>query len=148
METKFGIFLNRIGANKSKLAKAAGITSDRMNAICNEETAYLYGEEFYLIVKETGQDLNQVAEEIFGDRRTVNLLKSKKDLSSFGLYISKYINKQKDFADILNINPSRFNKLIKDKNNGPFAHEIYDIAKGLAEDVKEVFEKIYKNEAL
>lgn len=144
MNTKLGDFLDKKRINKSKLATSIGMTTDRLNALCHEDEAILYAEEFYAIITATKSDLNSVAEEFFGDRNPPDLreLNKSKNKTNFGQYISKYLYKQKDLADALKINKTRFNNLIQNKVKGPYAYEVYDLAKGFGEDIEDTFKRI------
>ena len=66
-----------------------------------------------------------------------------KNKSKFGQFVSQYINNQKGLAKLLNINESRFSNLMTDKNNGPYAYEVYDLAIAFKEKPSWVFEIIF-----
>jgi len=50
MATPLGDYLNKIKANKSKIASVAHIKAPRMNDLCNDDTAKPYADELFPIL--------------------------------------------------------------------------------------------------
>jgi len=65
--TRFGEFLARRHINKSSLSKRTGLTTQRINDLCNKANSRPMAFEVYLVAKAIEADLNEINLFLFGD---------------------------------------------------------------------------------
>jgi len=150
MPTYLGKYLNKLRVNKSKIASDADIKGPRMNDLCNTHSSMSYGEEFYKIIhlahKQAGlseESFNQAVDEIFPNRKKIDLLAEFRDLSPEGQFFKKYTQKQTDIEQKLGMANGKISKYFGDKTKRALAIEIIEFADGMGLDVLKTFKEIY-----
>lgn len=150
MVTGIGRYLDKLKSNKAKISRLSRISTSRINAISNSEDAKPYAEEFYKIVylanqqAGLGEESFSIAiDEIFPNRKKIDLLTEFRDLSPEGQFFKKYTQKQNDIEHKLGIANGKISKYFGDKTKRALAIEIIGFADGMRLDVLETFKEIY-----
>jgi len=150
MATKTGKYLDNLKVNKAKLSRISGISTNRINAISNNEDAKPYADELYVIIYVANQqaglgeeNFQKAIDEIFPNRLTINLLAEFKDLSPEGRFFKKYTQKQNEIEEKLRITKGKISKYFSDRKKRALATEIIAFADGMNLDILTVFKEIY-----
>ena len=143
-------YLDKLKSNKAKISRLSGISTSRINAISNNEDAKPYAEELYKIIhianRQAGlseESFNQAIDEIFPNRKKIDLLAEFRNLSPEGQFFKKYTQKQSDIEQKLGIANGKISKYFGDRTKRALAIEIIDFADGMGLDVLGVFKEIY-----
>lgn len=150
MTTGIGRYLQTLKSNKARISRLSGISTSRINAISNSEETKPYAEEFYKIIyiatRQAGlgdERFNQAVDEIFPNRKNIDLLAEFRDLSPEGQFFKKYTQKQTDIEQKLGIANGKISKYFGDKSKRALVIEIIEFADGMGLDVLETFKEIY-----
>lgn len=150
MNTALGKYLEKLKSNKSKIAGITGISTDRINALCHEETAILYADELYPIVyvanHEAGLDdesFNESIDEIFPNREPINLLENLKDASPAGKLFGTYTQQRKGVETKLGMANGKISKYLSDKAKRATAEEVIRFSDGMKMNLLDVFKEYY-----
>lgn len=143
-------YLDKLKSNKAKISRLSGISTSRINSISNSEDAKPYAEELYTLIyianRQAGlseESFNQAIDEIFPNRKKIDLLAEFRDLSPEGQFFKKYTQKQTDIEQKLGIANGKISKYFGDKSKRALAIEIIEFADGMGLDVLGVFKEIY-----
>lgn len=150
MDTPLGKYLDKLKSNKSKISRVTGISTDRINALCHEETAILYADELYPIVyvsnHEAGlneESFNESIDEIFPGREPINLLENLKDASPAGRLFGTYTQPRKRVETKLGMPNGKISKYLSDKEKRATAEEVIRFSDGMKMNLLEVFKEYY-----
>lgn len=150
MNTPLGKYLEKLNSNKSKISRITGISTDRINALCHEETAILYADELYPIVyisnHEAGlgeERFNESIDEIFPDRASIDLLENLKDASPAGKLFGMYTQPRKGVETKLGMASGKISKYLSDKGKRATAEEVIRFSDGMRMDLLDVFKEYY-----
>jgi len=150
MATGIGEYLNKLESNKAQISRQTGISTSRINTLCNHPDSKPYADEYYKIIltaiNNAGLDenhFNTAIQEIFPNLIKVNLLDKYKDLSPEARFFKKYTLQQKDIESKLNIPPGKISKYYNDKNKRTLATELITFAIALDLNVLVAFKEIY-----
>lgn len=150
MVTGIGRYLETLKSNKAKISRLSGISTSRINAISNNEDTKPYAEEFYKIIyianRQAGlreESFNEAVDQIFPNRKKIDLLAEFRDLSPEGQFFKKYTQKQSDIEQKLEIANGKISKYFGDKSKRALAIEIISFADGMGLGVLETFKEIY-----
>lgn len=144
--TELGKYLLSNSVNKADVYYKTGIEESRLSLLSNDLSTLLYADEFYLIAKAIGVDLNEMLSKVFkGIAPKIITRQPSKELTRLGNYVFSYLNTKKDFAETANIQQARFSKLLNDPGKRPYAVEIYSIALLTNNKPSELFLKLYED---
>lgn len=148
--TLFGKYLKKVNARQSKIAEIIGMQSKRVSLLSTDNNTKPYAEEFYKIIyianRQAGlseESFDQAVDEIFPNRKKIDLLAEFRDLSPEGQFFKKYTQKQSDIEQKLGIANGKISKYFGDKSKRALAIEIISFAEGMNLDVLETFKEIY-----
>lgn len=150
MATGIGEYLDKLKSNKAQISRQTGISTSRINTLCNHPESKPYAEEFYKIIltaiNNAGLDennFNTAIQEIYPTLLKVNLLEEYEDLSPEARFFKKYTLQQKDIETKLNIPPGKISKYYSDKNKRTLATELITFAFGMNLNILVSFKEIY-----
>jgi len=150
MKTPLGVYLEKYNVNRSKLAIDSGFTTDRLNALSNENEAILYADEFfpilYIVNIYAGIPLDKfdtTISEVFPHRRKGDLISNYKHLSPSAQFFLLHTQQKKELEKALGMKKNRLSKFANGDQKRATALEFIKFCDGMNFDSLETFEKYF-----
>lgn len=147
-----GQYLDKLGIRPSKIGDTSGINPKNISLLSTQETRKIYADEFYKIINTAHllsdipeEEFKSAIDEIFPNRKKIDLLSEYKDLPPEAKFFKKYTQTQSEIERKLEFPSGKISKYhgAKDDNRRALAIEIVSFSEGMGLDVLEVFKEMY-----
>ncbi|MBE8721177.1 hypothetical protein [Sphingobacterium pedocola] len=150
MLTPIGEYLNKLNANKSKIATAAKIKGPRMNDLCNDETAKPYADEFFPLLYLANfyagipnSKFDEAVSEIFPNRKKGLLIEQFKNLSPSARLFLTYTQSKQQLEKSIGMPKNKISKFKNPKTNRATALEVINFCDGMNFDLLATYENTF-----
>lgn len=150
MKTPLGKYLDRLKANKSKIADISDLKRQRVSDLSNKESTKPTPLEFYKIVTTAillkncpEEEFNNAIDEIFPNRPKADFLIEFSNLSRETQFIRKHFLTQKVIEEKIGMADGKISRLGSEDVKEVLAVELICFIEGLGLDVLKTFKEIY-----
>src|SRR5690606_20892447 len=150
MSTPLGKYLDRLKANKTKIADISDLKRQRVSDLSNKESTKPTPLEFYKIITTAillkncpDEEFDNAIDEIFPDRPKADFLTEFAHLSRETQFIRRHFLTQKVIEEKIGMSDGKISRLGSEDVKEVLAVELICFVEGLGLDVLETFKEIY-----
>lgn len=149
-KTALGEYLDNIKSNKSRIASDLGFTTDRLNALVNEEEAILYADEFFPILYLANSyagiatdKFDSTVSEIFPNRKKSSIVSKYSHMSPSARLFLIHTQQKKELEESIGMKKSKLTKFANGEQDRATALEVINFCDGMDFELLETYEKYF-----
>lgn len=140
---KFRKLVNSVIKKRTSNKSEYDREKDKYQSAISDLGSELYGRMFYLVLKDLGENIDDICNRLFKDHQWNHIADINRDHTKLAQFISLYTNSEMKVASAAGIEKGRFNRIKNDRKEDLYAWDVYGLAKAFRLQPSQLFEYFY-----